>query len=125
MKKFADKVVFITGGNSGEGRTAALAAAKKGAIVVIADHAGCDDQPTLHELAAIGATCMSVAIDPASAESIKEAIAITVDRFGRIDAAFNNTGDPGQSSCVKYELEQFLEQGGGCLLDLASLTQDR
>ncbi len=145
MKKLENKVVFITGGNSGIGKAAALAAANEGAYVVVADLANANHQATLDEITALGAKCLFVPIDVADVNSVKAAIATTVEKFGRLDVAFNNAGIgapysgihdlpeavwdkviavnlTGQFYCVKYELQQFLKQGGGVIVNMSSLA---
>ena len=145
MKKLEDKVVFITGGNSGIGKAAALEAAKEGATIAIADLESKDHNETIQELKAIGAKCMFVPIDVSDVESVKMAIITTVAEFGRLDVAFNNAGIGGNYSsihnmpetvwdkiisvnltgqfyCVKYELQQFLKQGGGVIVNMSSLA---
>jgi len=143
-RKLEGKVVFITGGNSGIGKAAALEAAREGAIVVIAELAISEHEETLEEIRLLGAETMFVPIDVADVESVKEAIALTAARFGRLDVAFNNAGIgapysgihdmpeevwdrviainlTGQFYCVKYELQQFLKQGGGVIVNMSSL----
>lgn len=144
MKKLENKVVFITGGNSGIGRVSSFEAAKEGATVVIADLPKNDHSETLSKIKSLGAACMFVAIDVADVESVKNAIAKTVQEYGRLDIALNNAGIAGTASgihnmpeetwnkiisinltgqfyCVKYELQQFLKQGGGVIVNMASL----
>ena len=145
MKKLENKVVFITGGNSGIGKAAALAAANEGAYVVVADLANANHQATLDEITALGAKCLFVPIDVADVNSVRAAIATTVEKFGRLDVAFNNAGIgapysgihdlpeavwdkviavnlTGQFYCVKYELQQLLKQGGGVIVNMSSLA---
>jgi len=145
MKKLENKVVFITGGNSGIGKASALEAAREGAIIVVADLAGKDHGETIAEIKALGAKCMFVPIDVSDVESVKMAILTTVAEFGQLDVAFNNAGIggvysgihdmpetewdrliavnlSGQFYCVKYELQQFLKQGGGVIVNMASLA---
>ena len=144
MKRLENKVVFITGGNSGIGKASALEAAREGAIIVIADLPGTNHDETIHNIEALGATCIFVPIDVANVESVKQAITTTVEKFGRLDVAFNNAGIgapysgihdmpesvwdkviavnlTGQFYCVKYELQQFLKQGGGVIVNMSSL----
>jgi len=144
MKKLENKIVFITGGNSGIGKAAALEAAREGAIIVVADLASKDHLETMTEIKAIGAKCMFVPIDVANVESVKLAIIKTVAEYGRLDIAFNNAGIggtysgihdmpeetwdkliavnlTGQFYCVKYELQQFLKQGSGVIVNMSSL----
>jgi len=145
MKKLENKVVFITGGNSGIGKACAVAAAQEGAKVVIADLVKADHTETMQELQAFGGEKLFVAIDVADAESVKQAINATVEKFGRLDVALNNAGIGGPYSgihdmdektwekiiqinlngqfyCVKYELQQFLQQGGGLIVNMSSLA---
>ena len=145
MKKLEDKVVFITGGNSGIGKASALEAAREGAIIVVEDLASKDHGETIAEIKALGAKCMFVPIDVSDVESVKMAILTTVAEFGQLDVAFNNAGIggvysgihdmpetewdrliavnlSGQFYCVKYELQQFLKQGGGVIVNMASLA---
>lgn len=144
MKKLESKIVFITGGNSGIGKASALEAAKEDATIVIADLSTSDHSKTLKEIEALGAECMFVPIDVADVESVKKAINKTVEKYGRLDIALNNAGIAGKASgihempdetwdkiiainltgqfyCVKYELQQFLKQGGGVIVNMASL----
>lgn len=144
MKRLENKIVFITGGNSGIGKASALEAAREGATIVIADLPKSDHSGTLNEIEALGATCMFVPIDVADVESVKNAITKTVEEYGRLDIALNNAGIAGIASgihnmpeetwnkiisinltgqfyCVKYELQQFLKQGGGVIVNMASL----
>jgi NAD(P)-dependent dehydrogenase (short-subunit alcohol dehydrogenase family) len=144
MKKLENKIVFITGGNSGIGKAAALEAAREGATVVVADMVSKEHDETINELTQLDAKAMFVPIDVADVESVKKAIAMTVEKFGRLDVAFNNAGIggpysgihdmpeavwdkviainlTGQFYCVKYELQQFLKQGGGVIVNMSSL----
>jgi NAD(P)-dependent dehydrogenase (short-subunit alcohol dehydrogenase family) len=145
MKKLENKVVFITGGASGIGKASAIEAAKEGAIVVIADLPNSKHKETLKEVNALGAESAFVPLDVTDVESVKQAIQTTVTKFGRLDVALNNAGIAsgysdihetdeklwhriidvnlnGQFYCVKYELQQFLKQGGGVIVNLASLA---
>lgn len=145
MKKLDQKVVFITGGNSGIGKAAAIEAAREGAKVVVADLVSHEHDATLHELEKLGAESIFVPIDVSDAESVATAIRMTVEKFGRLDVAFNNAGIgapysgihdmpddvwervikinlTGQFYCVKYELLQFLKQGGGVIVNMSSLA---
>lgn len=145
MKKLENKVVFITGGNSGIGQACAFEAAREGAKVVIADLASSDHTGTINELKLLKAPCFFVAIDVSDVESVKYAIETTVAEFGRLDVALNNAGIggpysgihdmdetewdriikinlTGQFYCIKYELQQFLKQGGGVIVNMSSLA---
>jgi NAD(P)-dependent dehydrogenase (short-subunit alcohol dehydrogenase family) len=145
MKKLENKVVFITGGASGLGRAAAVAAAAEGGQVVVADLPGSDYLATLGELRAAGAEGFFVPLDVTDPASVQRAIAATVEKFSRLDVALNNAGigegffsflDTTEASfqriinvnltgvftCMKYELAQFVRQGGGVIVNMSSLA---
>lgn len=145
MKKLENKVVFITGGASGIGKASAIEAAKEGAIVVIADLPNSKHEEAIKELSALAAKSLFVPIDVSDVESVKQAIQTTLAKFGRLDVAFNNAGIvsaytdihetdeklwhriinvnlTGQFYCVKYELQQFIKQGGGVMVNMASIA---
>tara|TARA_R110002012_G_scaffold108855_1_gene251953 strand:+ start:108979 stop:109536 length:558 start_codon:yes stop_codon:yes gene_type:complete len=130
--------------NSGIGKATGLEAAREGATVVVADLPGNDHEQTLNEIRALGAKCFFVPIDVSDVNSVKKAINLTVEKCERLDIAFNNAGigSPysgihdmpedvwdkiisvnltGQFYCLKYELQQFLKQGGGVIVNMSSL----
>lgn len=90
MKKLENKIVFITGGNSGIGKASALESAREGATLVVADLENKDHKQTLEEITVLGAKCLFVPIDVSNVESVKQAINTTVEKFDRLDIAFNN-----------------------------------
>ena len=146
MRKLENKVVFITGGASGLGRAAAVAAAAEGAKVVIADLPGSEHAAALAEVQAVaGAEVLFVPLDVTDSANIQQAIAATVAQFGRLDVALNNAGIgegffsfletseesfqrilnvnlTGVFTCMKYELAQFMQQGGGVIVNMSSLA---
>ncbi len=145
MKKLENKVVFITGGASGLGRAAAVAAAQEGAQIVVADLPNADRQATLDEVRAAGNEALFVPLDVTDSASVQQAIAATVAKFGRLDVALNNAGIgegffsfletseesfqriigvnlTGVFTCMKHELAQFVKQGGGVIVNMSSLA---
>lgn len=145
MKKLENKVVFITGGASGLGRAAAVAAAEEGAKVVIADLPGSDHAAALVKVRAAGAEAVFIPLDVTDSANIQQAIAATVAQFGRLDVALNNAGIgegffsfletseesfqriinvnlTGVFTCMKYELALFMQQGGGVIVNMSSLA---
>src|SRR5215472_3847372 len=90
----AGQIVFVTGAASGIGRECALAYAREGAAVVIADIDRTAAERTAGELATEG---LSLECDVASEKSVDEAIQQTLRRFSRIDAVHNNAGITGAS----------------------------
>jgi NAD(P)-dependent dehydrogenase (short-subunit alcohol dehydrogenase family) len=143
--RFAGKVALVTGGGSGIGRAAALAFAREGAKVVVADidHAAATD--TARQVADHGGDARAVLADVSREADIAAMIAEAVGAFGRIDCAFNNAGISGVRYpvheleladfnrtigvnltgvflCMKHELPVMLKQRGGVIVNNASVA---
>ncbi|TRD20622.1 SDR family NAD(P)-dependent oxidoreductase [Palleronia caenipelagi] len=144
MFDLKDKVVLVTGANSGIGKAAALGLAKAGATVVVSDLPGSDSDETMKEVREHAPDSIFIGIDVADEDSVAKGIADIVEKFGRLDVGVNNAGIggghkplhetsaeewnkvvnvnlTGQFYCVKHELLQFLKQGGGTIVNVASL----
>ncbi len=95
---FRDKVALVTGGGSGIGRATALAFARDGARVVVADLAEPGGHETVELVRASGGTALFVKADVAVEEDVAALIATTLSAYGRLDCAFNNAGigEPGR-----------------------------
>lgn len=143
---FSGKVALITGAASGMGRSTALAFAKAGASVVVADISADAGNETARLIGAAGGQATFIAVDVASAASVEALIAATVKRYGRLDCAFNNAGiqiecgrladlseaewdktiavnQKGVFLCLKFEIAQMLRQGGGgAIVNTASIA---
>src|SRR5437868_7199575 len=142
--RFAGKVAFVTGAANGIGRAAALAFAREGASVVVADVSEQGNQETVRLIEAQGGRALAVRCDVARAEDVKAALDKTVEVFGRLDFAFNNAGVEqkklaptaeldeeewdriinidlrGVFLCMKYEIPLILKQGGGAIVNTSS-----
>ncbi len=92
------KVTFVTGASSGIGRAAATRFAAEGAIVVAASRRLDRLEETVDEVRSAGGEAIAVRCDVTDEDSVRRAIATTVERFGRLDCAFNNAGGPGASA---------------------------
>jgi NAD(P)-dependent dehydrogenase (short-subunit alcohol dehydrogenase family) len=92
MKKFENSVVFVIGGCSGVGMASALLMAQQGAKIVIADlhEESCRD--ALNAFRSVGGEGAFIRCDVTKIEEVKNAISETINRFGRLDIAFNNAG---------------------------------
>src|ERR1700691_3897672 len=140
------KVGLVTGGTSGIGRDAAVLFAKAGVNVVVAGRREPEGQETIELVRAAGGDGLFVKADVSKAAEVDALIQKAVERFGRLDIAFNNAGIEGvwvpiikQSEedwdrtidinlkgvwlCLKYEIRQMLKQGGGgAIVNMASIT---
>ena len=141
-----NKVALITGGTSGIGRETAVLFAKAGAKVVVTGRREAEGNETIQLLRAAGGDGLFVKSDVAKAADVQSAIQKTVDKFGRLDIAFNNAGIEGQWKpiiqqteedwdtvidinlkgtwlCLKYEIQQMLKQGGGgAIVNMSSVA---
>jgi len=140
------KVGIVTGGTSGIGRDAAVLFAKAGAKVVVAGRREAEGNETVDMVRAAGGDGLFVKTDVSQAADVHALVRKTVEKFGRLDVAFNNAGIEGnwasiaeQSEedwdqtidinlkgtwlCLKYEIQQMLKQGGGgAIVNMASIA---
>src|SRR6516162_7504902 len=82
----------VTGAGNGIGKAIAIALAKAGAHVVIADVIEPAGQATVHAVEAIGGKAVFQRTDVSRREDAKQLIKTTVDQFGRVDILVNNAG---------------------------------
>lgn len=99
----AGKVILVTGGADGIGRECALAYAREGAHVAIADINSDKAEQTATDLAQEG---VAIACDVGDPVSVERAVATTIERFARIDAVHNNAGLSSPSKPLHETTEQ-------------------
>lgn len=144
------KTALITGGARGIGRATALLFAQEGARVAVADMSAEGAAETVGMINAAGGQAMSIAVDVTNSEQVAAMVAGTVAAFGRLDCAFNNAGIAGYQVgasgqktaewseeafdrmiavnlkgvwlCMRSELEQMEKQGGGSIVNTASIA---
>jgi len=92
MGRLEGKVVIVTGGARGIGRAIALASAKEGADLVIADTQFELAKKTAEEIRAFGRQAMAIQTDVRESKEVEEMIRKTVEKFGKIDVLVNNAG---------------------------------
>ena len=98
MNEFQNKVAIVTGGTTGIGRAAAVAYAREGAKVVVAGRRAAEGEETVRLLKAQGGEGFFVKTDVSKAVQVKELVERTLQKFGRLDCAYNNAGIGGASA---------------------------
>jgi NAD(P)-dependent dehydrogenase (short-subunit alcohol dehydrogenase family) len=138
------KVTLVTGAASGIGRAAAIAFAREGAKVLVADMTEDAGRETVKLVNDAGGEAAFFKCNVARAAEAEALVAATVKTFGRLDGAFNNAGVAGKIArtaddteenfdlimavnlrgvwlCMKYEIQQMVKQGqGGAIVNTAS-----
>lgn len=141
--RFTDRVAFVTGAASGIGRAAAIAFAAEGARLAILDRSSDALRTVEASVKEAGGEVLAIACDVSSPDQVEGAIKQIVDRFGRLDIAFNNAGVENKAApvheidlaewdriiginlrgtflCMKHELAQMVKQGGGVVVNTSS-----
>lgn len=141
--RFTDRVAFITGAASGIGRAAAIAFAAEGARLAILDRSADALRTVEASVKEAGGEVLAIACDVSSPDQVEGAIKQIVDRFGRLDIAFNNAGVENKAApvheidlaewdriiginlrgtflCMKHELAQMVKQGRGVVVNTSS-----
>jgi NAD(P)-dependent dehydrogenase (short-subunit alcohol dehydrogenase family) len=139
----AGKVALVTGASSGIGRATALAFAREGAKVVVADVTVEGGEETVAQVKKAGGEAIFVKTDVSKAVEVEALVAKAVATYGRLDCAHNNAGIAGNAKtivddtednwdrilainlkgvwlCMKYEIAHMLKQGGGAIVNTAS-----
>src|SRR5665213_3709731 len=92
------KSTLVTGGASGIGRATALAFAREGARVLVADRQEIGAQETVGLINKAGGQGISMQADVTSEDEVAAMVAMAVTSFGRLDCAFNNAGIAGAAA---------------------------
>lgn len=107
-KRFQDKVVLVTGGNSGIGKAAALAFGREGAKVAIAARRENLGAEVVNEIKSNGGEALFIKTDLMMAEQINSLFATIEEKYGRLDCAYNNAGVwPKMKRTINYTIEEF------------------
>ena len=144
MKKLENKIVFITGGLSGIGKACAIAAAKEGAKVAIADIRSANTDKIMEEINNENPKAIFIECDVSVFAQVQAAIEKVVSTFGALDVALNNAGIGGEPdkvgdmteqawlkvigvnlngvfNCMKHELTQMVKQKKGAIVNMSSI----
>ena len=97
---YTGKVAFVTGAGSGIGRATALAFAREGASVTVADISEQGSRETARLIEEQGGHALAVKCDVTRAEDVKAALDKTIETFGRLDFASNNAGAEQRNAAI-------------------------
>lgn len=148
-KRYEGKVALVTGGASGIGKATVEGLAREGAKVAFTDITSDAGVALEKDLKARGSDVMFVRSDATLEDDVKSLVARIVERWGRLDVGINNVGNLGKADhlgvrlhdstleafdgtlevslktnflCMKYEIAQMLQQGGGAIANTTSLA---
>jgi NAD(P)-dependent dehydrogenase (short-subunit alcohol dehydrogenase family) len=97
MNRLNGKVAIVTGASSGIGRATAKLFAAEGAKVVVGARRQAELESLVEEIRAAGGDAVAVAGDVRSEDYHKALVAVAVERYGKLDIAFNNAGTLGEA----------------------------
>jgi NAD(P)-dependent dehydrogenase (short-subunit alcohol dehydrogenase family) len=143
MSSMSGQVALVTGAGSGIGQAAVRLFAREGAKVVVVDIDEAGGRRTVSLVEQAGGEALFVRADVTVEAEIEAMVAGAMQRFGRLDAAFNNVGHPGCFRdalettnaewdhigaidlkaawwCVKHEIPAMLASGGGAIVNTAT-----
>jgi len=145
MNTFAGKVALVTGGSSGIGRATAINFGEQGAKVVVTARREKEGNETADMIKRAGGEATFIQTDVRIASQVENMVNQTIKKYGRLDIAFNNAGVGGIMArmvrtteeifdevvgtnfkgvwlSMKYEIPVMQKQGGGVIINNASIA---
>ncbi|MBS7661144.1 SDR family oxidoreductase [Pseudomonas lalucatii] len=142
---FSGRVALVTGGGAGIGRATALAFAHEGLKVVVSDVDAAGGEGTVELIRTAGGEAIFVGCDVTRDAEVKALLDATLAAYGRLGYCFNNAGieiEKGKLAegseaefdaimgvnvkgvwlCMKHQIPQLLAQGGGAIVNTASVA---
>jgi NAD(P)-dependent dehydrogenase (short-subunit alcohol dehydrogenase family) len=144
MNTLTGKVSLVTGAASGIGRAVALAYTREGARVVVSDVDDRGGQETVQLIRQAGGEAVFFHTDVSDPAACQALVDFTLQTYNRLDIACNNAGIGGESNpagayspegwdqvikinlsgvfyCLRYEIPAMLQNGGGAIVNMASI----
>ena len=145
MSDMKGKIALVTGAATGIGRATAIEFARNGAAVVVSDVNTAEGLKTANLIENEGGEATFVECDVSASADVEALISQVLKKHGRLDAAHNNAGVEGARvplidlteeqwdavmavnlkgvwMCMKHEIPQMLEQGGGAIVNTSSVA---
>jgi NAD(P)-dependent dehydrogenase (short-subunit alcohol dehydrogenase family) len=144
QNSYTNKIVLVTGGTSGIGKTTALAFADAGARVVLTGRREKEGLEVVAEIKKTGGTVAYIRTDVAKEADVVKAVDFVLSTHGRLDVAFNNAGVEivgpldqvteeqyrrtfdinvwGVLNAMKHEVAAMLKSGGGSIVNVSSIA---
>jgi meso-butanediol dehydrogenase/(S,S)-butanediol dehydrogenase/diacetyl reductase len=142
-QRFNNRAIIVTGAGKGIGRASALAFAREGGDVAVADISEADGLATVQQIADAGGRAIFVKCDVARSADVRRLVAETVNAFGGVDVLHNNAGVVKYGTVVdlpeedwdwmldvnlkgsfltcKYVIPEMRKRGGGAIVNTASV----
>ncbi len=141
---FKGRVAIVTGAASGIGEACAHVLSRRGADVVVVDIEPESGQRAVEGITRAGGRASFLQVDVSDPKAVERMVEGTVAGFGRLDIAVNNAGIGGELNpvgeyslagwhkvidinlngvfyCMRYEIPAMLKNGGGAIVNMASI----
>lgn len=145
LRRFVDKIALVTGAGGGIGRATSLAFSREGAKVAVVDFNDETAAETVRLIEAEGGQALKLVVDIRNEDQVENMVKQTIDKFGRLDCAFNNaamdqkrvntwemseeyydqildTNLKGTFFCLKHEINAMTAQDGGAIVNTSSIA---